>query len=409
MSEEAETIKKLVVTALEQDHHGVALQGGLVKPLAAYLVGALKVERIPQDLPDTQEEWLKTANEAFEANEESLPGAFETRLRRWLKGDGLKEASAGKETSMPHKSGGGLGSKALGHYDTLAFELGVTPAAVEEQFDDHSVDLHTRAHAVSDMKAQGMPLTQILALTVGLETGKIHPAADVTSFTYGSDIRTSELVTRLKRAGVSTLTSLLKEGKVVPVAAHLNSLLRDFSLHGQMREAALLSSWMQEWQQMLVGEEAVAIAYLTEYFRSYPGRGLPTEFDFRIFFRACRSPTVLPGRSRSRSTPSRSRRCRDSTRSSKTSAPRTRRRSRLFRRRSSAGLSVALRAAETRRAPATFVARRATSLASARTRRTMTELIGRPLRCDSSGGCPAQIAAGRPAHTRRFLQMTACF
>ena len=36
---------------------------------------------------------------------------------------------------------------------------------------------------------------------------------------------------------------------------------------------------------MFVGEEAVAIAYLTEYFRSYPGRGLPTEFNFRIFFR----------------------------------------------------------------------------------------------------------------------------
>ena len=136
MSEEAETVKKLVVTALEQDRHGVSLQGGLVKPLAAYLVGALKVERIPQDLPDTQEEWLKTANEAFEADGATLPGAFETRLRRWLKGDGLKEAS-GKETSMPLKSGGGLGSRVHGHYDTLAFELGVTPAAVEEQFDDH--------------------------------------------------------------------------------------------------------------------------------------------------------------------------------------------------------------------------------------------------------------------------------
>ena len=129
MSEEAEAIKKLVVTALEQDRHGVSLQGGLVKPLAAYLVGALKVERIPQDLPDTQEEWLKTANEAFEADGATLPGAFETRLRRWLKGDGLKEAS-GKD--MPLKSGGGLGSRVHGHYDTLAFELGVTPAAVEE-------------------------------------------------------------------------------------------------------------------------------------------------------------------------------------------------------------------------------------------------------------------------------------
>ena len=78
MSEEAEAIKKLVVTALEQDRHGVSLQGGLVKPLAAYLVGALKVERIPQDLPDTLEEWLKTANEAFEAD----GGRYRVRLRR---------------------------------------------------------------------------------------------------------------------------------------------------------------------------------------------------------------------------------------------------------------------------------------------------------------------------------------
>ena len=36
---------------------------------------------------------------------------------------------------------------------------------------------------------------------------------------------------------------------------------------------------------MLAGEDTVAIAYLSEYVRTYPGRGLPTEFDFRIYFR----------------------------------------------------------------------------------------------------------------------------
>lgn len=285
MAEGGSAVEALVELTLDAERHGVYLQGGLVEPLLKHLVHTLNVKRVPRDLPESLEEWMKCAEEAFEADSKELPGAFEVRLRRWVRGDGLGLGGAASTKEMPPtKSVGGLlGGK--GSYDLIGIELGMTSMAVEEQFGEHNIDLHTRPHAVSDMKAQGMSLTQILALTVGLETGKLHPVADVSGFTYGTDIRTCELVTRLKKAGVATLSSLLKEGKVVPVVAHLNSLLRDFSLHGQMREAALLSSWLQEWQQMFVGEETVAIAYLTEYFRTYPGRGLPTEFDFRIFFR----------------------------------------------------------------------------------------------------------------------------
>ena len=132
-----------------------------------------------------------------------------------------------------------------------ALEVNSTPGVIEQQFTDHQVNGHTRINAIADMKSEGLTLTQILALSVGLETGKIVPSAEVESMVYGSDVRVCNMVKELRRSEVPTLSSLLKAGKMQPVISHLTALLRDFSLHGLMREAALLSSWMQEWQQML--------------------------------------------------------------------------------------------------------------------------------------------------------------
>ena len=90
MSGEAKAIEALVESYLDAERHGVYLQGGLIEPLLAHLVGTLGVKKVPRDLPESYEEWLKCAEEAFLADSKELPGAFEVRLRRWVKGDGLE-------------------------------------------------------------------------------------------------------------------------------------------------------------------------------------------------------------------------------------------------------------------------------------------------------------------------------
>ena len=281
MSEQEAVIESQLALFLAEERNGTSLPGALVEPLIEHLMERWKVKKVPGDLPEVLEEWLSCATEAFEAKSSTMPSGFEMRLRRYFKGDAGLGLLAGKMTPPP-KSGGGPPESA---YAVVALEVNSTPGVIEQQFTDHQVNGHTRINAIADMKSEGLTLTQILALSVGLETGKIVPSAEVESMVYGGDVRVCNMVKELRRSEVPTLSSLLKAGKMQPVISHLTALLRDFSLHGLMREAALLSSWMQEWQQMLAGEDTVAIAYLSEYVRTYPGRGLPTEFDFRIYFR----------------------------------------------------------------------------------------------------------------------------
>ena len=131
--EGAAAVEALVESTLDAERNGVFLQGGLVEPLLKHLVHTLKVKRVPRDLPESLEEWLKCAEEAFEADSKELPGAFEVRLRRWVRGDGLGLGGAASPKETPQaKSGAGLiGGK--GSYDLIGIELGMSSLAVEER------------------------------------------------------------------------------------------------------------------------------------------------------------------------------------------------------------------------------------------------------------------------------------
>ena len=269
-----------VADALAAERNDTSLQGLLASKLAEYLIGTLKVKEVPRDLPETIEEWATAASEAFKGD---LPAPFEARLKRWLAGS--EAVKVGPGLTPPSGLGGAKGGTTPGPLSLVAAELGTTPASIQDDFDKLSITTHTRDKAIADMKSQGMLPTRTFALSVSMETGRVHSVAELAGMTYGSDVRATSLVKDLRKAKIPLLSTALEGGKMTTVLSHLNGLLRDLAAHGQMHEAALLSGWMQEWQQMFSAEDAIAIAYLIEYLRVYPGRGLPTPFDYGIMFR----------------------------------------------------------------------------------------------------------------------------
>ena len=121
-----------VAAFLEEERNEVVLPTVLVALLKDYLLGTLAVREVPKDLPDTIEAWVESAAEAFEEANGSgaaLPAAFANRLKRWLSGTTAKKGGAG---SPPPKTGGG----ALGPLALVAAELNVTPAAIQDDFDE---------------------------------------------------------------------------------------------------------------------------------------------------------------------------------------------------------------------------------------------------------------------------------
>ena len=273
------------------------LQGGLVRKLKEYLVDTLEVSEVPRDLPDTVEEWVATAQDAF-GDDTTLPAVFEARLKRWLAGGTTPRSGTGPHGGLSPSHGlGADGGATPGPFTLLAAELGTTAGAIQDDFDELSITTHTRDKAISDMKAQGMLPTRTFALSLSLETGRVHPASELSGMTYGCDVRATTLVKDLRKAKIPLLSTALEAGKMATVNSHLNGLLRDLAAHGKMHEAALLSGWMQEWGQMFQGEDALAIAYLVEYFRVFPGRGLPTPFDYGIMFRVQKSAGAGSGAS----------------------------------------------------------------------------------------------------------------
>jgi len=275
-----------VVAYLREECNECELQGVLVEAMADYLLGTLAVKEVPKDLPGTVDEWKATAQEAFlEKHEKDLPAPLEARLKRWLAGRMAKGHGDAVAGSPPLKTFGGAGGATPGPMALIAAELGVTPGQVQDDFDECAISSHTRDKAFSDIKAQGMLPSRILALSVALETGRVHPPSEMVGMVYGCDPRASTLVKDMRKAKIPLLSKALEEKHLPTVVSHINGLLRDLAAHGKMHEAALLSGWFQEWSQMFQGEEKLAISYLGEFLRVYPGRGLPTAFDFSIMFR----------------------------------------------------------------------------------------------------------------------------
>ena len=268
-----------VQAVLVERRNNVELPGGLVEQLTVFAVDTLKVREVAKDLPQSTEEWAAMVEQCYETQGETVPSMYGLRLKRWCTGGQLG-------TPPPPSGGPGVkspgGGAVVSQLDIVAAQLGVTPASIEDDFDVLSITTHTREKAFIDMKAQSMLPCRIFAMSLTLETGRVQPYSEVEGMTYGSDIRATSLVKDLRKAKVPLLSKAIEEKNVASVLSHINGVIRDLSAHHYMNEAALVSGWMQEWTQMFTGDDKMAIAYLTEYFRVYAGRGLPTPFDITI-------------------------------------------------------------------------------------------------------------------------------
>ena len=283
------TVDAKVRDILTAERYEVGLQTGLVAALHKHLMDTIKVTDVSMDMPTTVDEWSTTAKEAFEADGKEIPSLFLARLKRWLAGDA--NVAAGKASPLkpttPGVTAGGGGMP--GPVAIVAAEIGVSPSEIQDDFDALSITSHTKDKAFADMRSQGMLPSRISGLAMALETGKVHPPSELVGMVYAGDVRATTLVKDARKAKMPLFSKALEDKDLRAVVSHLNALMRDLADHGKMHEAALLSGWFQEWQQMFQGDDKLAIAYLVEYMRVYAGRGLPTPFDYGIMFRVQKS------------------------------------------------------------------------------------------------------------------------
>ena len=63
-----EELKVAIAGILTETRNGTSLQGSLVEVLGAYFLGTLM--EVPKDMPETVEEWLAAAKQAYEERSE---------------------------------------------------------------------------------------------------------------------------------------------------------------------------------------------------------------------------------------------------------------------------------------------------------------------------------------------------
>ena len=103
---------------------------------------------------------------------------------------------------------------------------------------------------------------------------------------FKSDSRNLPVVKAVAKYNSNTLTKILERGEIRDLVAHLTDLARDFASAGESTQAVLVSSFLSEAQVCFMNDPKGIFRYMKNYFRVYPGQGLPVVFDDRMATRA---------------------------------------------------------------------------------------------------------------------------
>jgi hypothetical protein len=274
MAEEDAALTIAVREALSAPRNGQTLTSALLEIIPAYLVTVVEVSDVEElDMDDM----LEYASDAWEAAKggATLPRLHEKVVRAWLgsPADG-KESSSPPPHGLSSPPGGGDLGGPLGDEDKMLFGA-AGPTGRDKKLLE------------ADKLAQGLSGAQIIALSTALELGRVPAMGDVLgSVFYGSDPRTSELVKKNRKAGVTLLSAIVKSDKDVQrsISAHISGLVREYSERGMIAEASAINRWWAETQAACRNDKMLT-EYIEEYFKKYSGRGLPTDVDILIVTR----------------------------------------------------------------------------------------------------------------------------
>ena len=213
------------------------------------------------------------------------------RFESWANGvaaaAGTTRTALQNAMDIDEQGGGGLaGATAPGPVTTSWLKARITARATTEY-----VYMQTDAAAldacVSICLLQGLEPAQVVALSASLELGQRVSANDVVGIgAFKSDSRNLPIVKAVAKYNSNTLTKILERGDVRELVAHLTDLARDFASAGDSTQAVLVSSFLSEAQVCFMNDSKGLFRYVKNYFRVYPGQGLPVVFDDRMATRA---------------------------------------------------------------------------------------------------------------------------
>ena len=211
--------------------------------------------------------------------EDALPDFRTAVLDAWASGKGMPPPFV--DTPKPHPSV----APAEGAKKSMSGLLGVD----KDLFGDAEPTTREIEQLDEDKTTQRLSGTQLVQLSMALELGTVPPASDVVGvYRYGSDARLSAASKARRKAGLSTLQSILagKEDDVdfaLLLNAHFSGIIREFSECGEVVQASLVTTFWAESQAVATTPKVqVRAQYLTEYFKKYSGRGVPKPVDILI-------------------------------------------------------------------------------------------------------------------------------
>ena len=256
---EVPEVVALLKAKLSVERAGFKLDAAIINMLVEYVVASGITDANDVLLTDV----LMYAGEAWSESHDgkALPGIQVNKIKMWI---------ANSTARLPADA--------------------PTVEAVGSLDEEQTVSLFGKRHPTDveldklaeDVKIQGMEGMHLIRMSAALELGRLPPISDVFGVLfYGSDIRMSEMAKKQRKAGIDTLQKVLEKADDdvrAILAEHFANVVREYSAEGLVKEASRVTAWWADTQS-ISQDNAILVKYISEYFRRFPGRGLPVTID----------------------------------------------------------------------------------------------------------------------------------
>ena len=284
--------RSVVVSAiLGETRNSVTLHPILVGYAAPYLLGLAfggDAEEVKASLPVTGAEWMESFEEAWQSNSEKvMPGLILGRAKTW---SGISVIGAGPPPPLMdaaalagggHSGGAGAGASTSTSTGTASYgDLHVAHMLKGLVVSDFDVN-----KAIGDINSQRISGPRMMGLALAMVSGRVHPAGDSAELRYGSDLRLCQVIRQQRKACVATLDDVLKNKSRRELALHYSRLAKEYNDRHMIEEATLVSQFWAETSSAFEGDDSGLFVYVTEWLRTYSGRGIPKLLDTDLILR----------------------------------------------------------------------------------------------------------------------------
>ena len=201
----------IVRAVLSEESNGVNLHPIQVEHtyefLSELVAGIKDAENTQEAMPTGTVEWMSTFKEAWEqASSKAWPSFVRVRCEVW---SGAAVAIRSRPTS-PGMGGVVAGPGSTKAVPTIFGNMTNEDERIAELMHGLVVSDHDVPKAIEDIKAQRISGVRIMALSLALVSGRVHPNGESSDLRFGSDLRLCPSVRQQRKAGVSTFEDVLK-------------------------------------------------------------------------------------------------------------------------------------------------------------------------------------------------------